>query len=60
MACREVRVRGEKGGGGLTLLYKETLIAHEWTPAVPEGLEYVRNERQWLLLNNNAGDKCAI
>ena len=58
MACREVRVRERRRG--LTLLYKETLIAHEWTPAVPKGLEYVRNERQWLLLNNNAGDKCAF
>ena len=54
------RSGSEKGGGGLTLLYKETLIAHEWTPAVPKGLEYVRNERQWLLLNNNAGDKCTF
>ena len=44
------RGAGDKGGGGLCLLYKETLSAHEWTPAVPDRLQYVQNERQWLLV----------
>ena len=46
----------DKGGGGLTMLYKEELTAHQWTPPVPNNLQYVMNERQWLLL----GNKCAF
>ena len=49
----------DKGGGGLTMLYKETLTAHQYTPSVPPHLEYIMNERQWLLLNN-AKDRCAF
>ena len=47
---------GDKGGGGLCLLYRETLTTHEWTPAVPDRLQSVQNERQWLLV----GDKIAF
>ena len=46
----------DKGGGGLTMLYREDLVAHEWTPPVPSSQQYVEKERQWLLL----GDKCAF
>ena len=60
LAWRAERSGSEKGGGGLILLYKETLTAHQWNPAVPDDLEYIKNERQWLLLSNNAGDKCAF
>ena len=54
------RSGSDKGGGGLTILYKDTLTAHEWTPAVPKEQEYVKNERQWLLLNTQGGEKCAF
>ena len=46
----------DKGGGGLTMLYRDDLTAHEWTPQVPSSQQYVEKERQWLLL----GDKCAF
>ena len=39
-----------KGGGGLTLIYKEGLEAHQWTPQVPPHLQYVSTERQWLII----------
>ena len=39
----------DKGGGGLTLLYKSDLPVHPYEPTVPEHLQYVENERQWLL-----------
>ena len=42
----------DKGGGGLTILYKNCLTAHQYTPSVPANLEYIMNERQWLLVNN--------
>ena len=32
--------------------YREDLTAHEWRPSVPKEYEYVKNERQWLLLGN--------
>ena len=49
----------QKGGGGLSLLYRENLIAHEWSPTVPQSYEYIEKERQWLLLKH--GDsKCAF
>ena len=34
------------------MYYKNTLISHEWKPVVPPEQEYVKNERQWLLLGN--------
>ena len=46
------RSGSDKGGGGLALLYKETLPAHQWTPAVPDNLQYIANERQWLIIDN--------
>ena len=53
------RAGQNKGGGGLTLLYNESLTAHQWTPKVPDGQQYVMNERQWQLLRH--GDqKCAF
>ena len=42
----------DKGGGGLTFLYRNCLTAHQYTPSVPTNLEYIMNERQWLLVNN--------
>ena len=42
----------EKGGGGLCIVYKDQLRPHCWSPKVPSNLEYVKNERQWLLLEN--------
>ena len=49
----------QKGGGGLSLLYRENLIAHEWSPTVPQSYEYIEKEGQWLLLKH--GDsKCAF
>ena len=54
------RSGADKGGGGLTILYRDTLIAHQWTPDVPTDMEYVSKERQWLLLNSQGGRKCAF
>ena len=45
------RSGSQKGGGGLCIIYKESLTAHEWEPSVDPGLEYVKQERQWLLLD---------
>ena len=42
----------DKGGGGLTLLYRDTVTAHQYTPTVATSQEYVMNERQWLLINS--------
>ena len=42
----------DKGGGGLCLLYRDTLTASPWSPPVPPKLQYVQNERQWLLISN--------
>ena len=41
-----------KGGGGLSLLYKPHLKAHEWNPPVPIHKQYIEKERQWLLIDN--------
>ena len=43
----------DKGGGGLSMIYREELTAHQWTPPVPPAQQYVEKERQWLLLGNN-------
>ena len=43
----------DKGGGGLTLLYRNSLTAHQYSPNVPSHLQYIMNERQWLLVSNN-------
>ena len=43
------RKGNEKGGGGLRLLHKSELRVHRHQPSVPEHLQYVQNERQWLL-----------
>ena len=53
------RSGSDKGGGGLTILYKESLVAHQWTPPVPQDLEYISNERQWLLITSQQ-DRCAF
>ena len=38
----------------MALLYKDTLPAHQWTPAVPDNLQYIANERQWLIIDNKS------
>ena len=48
------------GGGGLTMLYRQSLIAHQWSPAIPSGLEYIGKERQWLLIGSSGATKCAF
>ena len=53
------RSGNDKGGGGLTMYYKDSLRAHQWSPSVPANLEYIKNERQWLLVNGNK-EKCAF
>ena len=55
---RTERGGSDKGGGGLAILYKETLPAHQWNPPVPEQLRYIMNERQWLLLDNQKELSC--
>ena len=44
----------DKGGGGLTIMYRDNLTAHQYAPAIPANLEYVQNERQWLLLTSGS------
>ena len=56
---RTERSGGDKGGGGLCILYRETLTPHHWTPQVPSNLKYVENERQWLLIDNGT-EKIAL
>ena len=46
------RTGRSKKGGGLTMYYRDSFIAHKWEPQVPASQEYVMNERQWLLLDN--------
>ena len=54
------RSGNDKNGGGLSILYRESLVAHQWIPNVPATLSYVSNERQWLLINVPGGKKCAF
>ena len=42
------------------MLYKDSLIAHQWSPAVPCDKEYVAKERQWLLIDSQSDTKCAF
>ena len=49
----------DKGGGGLTLLYRDSLTTHQYLPDIPTTLEHIRNERQWLLVNSGK-DKIAF
>ena len=49
---RTERGGGDKGGGGLCILYRETLTPHHWTPQVQPNLKHIENERQWLLIDN--------
>ena len=51
--CRVERSGTEKGGGGLCLLYRDSLTASEWLPSVPSHLQYIQKERQWLLISSN-------
>ena len=53
------RAGTDKGGGGLCMLYRDTLTAHEWSPPVPPKLQYIMNERQWLLIDNTK-ERCAF
>ena len=46
------RSEGDKGGGGLCILYREHLHPHRWIPVIPESLKYLEKERQWLLFDN--------
>ena len=59
VAWRTERSGDQKGGGGLLMLYKDTLTAHAWTPTVPPELQYIMNERQWLLLDSGMSNKVA-
>ena len=49
---RTERGGGDKGGGGLCILYKDALKPHHWAPQVPFNLQHIENERQWLLIDN--------
>ena len=53
------RSGSDKGGGGLTMYYRDSLKAHQWSPSVPANLEYIMNERQWLLVDGHK-EKCAF
>ena len=58
-AWKTERGGSDKGGGGLCILYKPNLKPHHWTPHVPPELQYIMNERQWLLLDNGK-ERCAF
>ena len=44
------RETGNKGGGGLSMLYKKDLQATPWHPNVSTSNKYLDRERQWLLI----------
>ena len=48
-----------QGGGGLALYYDEQLKTHEYTPSIPTQFEYLKSERQWLLVESK-GSKIAF
>ena len=56
---RKERGEGAKGGGGLCIFYRDSLSPHQWTPKVPENLQHIESERQWLLLDSGK-EKCAL
>ena len=56
---RTERSGEDKGGGGLAMIYRASLTAHQWSPSIPTGLEYVAKERQWLLIDNET-ERCAF
>ena len=45
--CNAQRKGQDKGGGGLTILYKSELPVHAYQPTVPDHLNNLMNERQW-------------
>ena len=47
------RETGNKGGGGLCMLYKNNLHATPWYPSVSPENKYLDRERQWLLIEGN-------
>ena len=53
------RSGAQKGGGGLTLIYKDSLMVHRWTPSVSPQHKYVEKERQWLTIKHGE-QKCAF
>ena len=53
------RQGADKGGGGLTLLYRNTLNTHEYNPTVSDEYKYVMKERQWLLVSSGS-NRCAF
>ena len=58
---RTERSGSDKGGGGLSMIYRDNLTAHEWNPLVPPSQQYIMQERQWLLIdNNNQKERCAF
>ena len=59
VAWRTERSGDQKGGGGLLMLYKASLTAHAWAPTVPSELQYIMNERQWLLIDGGLSEKVA-
>ena len=43
------------------MIYRDNLTAHEWNPLVPPSQQYIMQERQWLLIdNNNQKERCAF
>ena len=49
----------DKGGGGLAMFYRSSLVAHEHQPDVPDEYTYIQKERQWLLIADGSS-KCAF
>lgn len=47
---RTERCGSSKGGGGLLMLYKDELQAHQWDPHVTDDYQYIKKERQWLII----------
>ena len=49
----------DKGGGGLAMFYRSSLVAHEHDPDVSDEYRYIQKERQWLLITDGP-NRCAF
>ena len=48
------RKGSDKGGGGLSIIYRKSLRHHRWSPTTPASKSYIEKERQWLLLEGSS------
>ena len=58
-SIRTERGGADKKGGGLCMLYRSSMTPHHWTPSVEPQIDYVANERQWIIFEQGK-EKCAF